>query len=95
MMTQIQIPMNKTLEEWRKNWLYFLCFYFENNYEKIKSTEVIDDSHVTLNDDLFKVDINEYTGSESNYIFFNTSSGRICVQRGDRLVIDRLEVAIV
>jgi hypothetical protein len=94
MMTQIQIRMNKTVSEWKKNWMYFLCLYLENNYDKIKSANVIDDCHIMLNDDEFKVDVNEYTGSEENYIFFNASSGRICIQRKDRLVVDRLEVSL-
>ena len=87
--------MLKTVSEWKKNWLYLLCLYLESNYEKIKSAEVVDDSNVLINSDNFRVDVNEYTGPSENYIFFNTTSGRIVIQRGDKLVIDRLEVSLV
>lgn len=72
-----------------------LCLYLESNYEKIKTTEVIDDSNILINSDLFKVDVNEYTGSKENYIFFNVNSGRIVVQRGDKISVDKLEVELV
>jgi hypothetical protein len=87
--------MLKTIDEWKKNWLYLLCLYLESNYEKIKSAEVVDATHVLINGESFKADINEYTGSEPNYIFFNTSSGRIHIERPAGKIIDRLEVTLV
>ncbi len=87
--------LNKTVSEWKKNWLYMICLYFESNYEKVKETEVLSDDRIRVNHDDYKVDINDYTGSESNYIFFNPSNGRLVVQRQNRVVVERFDVQIV
>jgi hypothetical protein len=87
--------LNRTVSEWRKNWLYMICLYFESNYEKVKETEVLSDERIRVNNDEYKVDINDYTGSESNYIFFNPSNGRLVVQRQNRVVVERFDVEIV
>lgn len=72
-----------------------ICLYFESNYEKVKETEVLSDDRIRVNNDEYKVDINDYTGSESNYIFFNPSNGRLVVQRQNRVVVERFDVEIV
>jgi hypothetical protein len=87
--------LNRTVSEWKKNWLYMICLYFESNYEKVKETEVLSDDRIRINYDDYKVDINDYTGSESNYIFFNPSNGRLVVQRQNRVVVERFDVEIV
>ena len=87
--------LNRTVDEWRKNWLYALCMYLENNYEKIKETEVLSHERIRVNDEEYKVDINDYTGSDVNYIFFNVSNGRLLIQKGKRLTIEKFDVEIV
>ena len=87
--------LNRTVSEWKKNWLYMICLYFESNYEKVKETEVLSDDRIRVNHDDYKVDINDYTGSESNYIFFNPSNGRLVVQRQNRVVVEHFDVQIV
>ena len=87
--------LNRTVSEWKKNWLYMICLYFESNYEKVKETEVLSDDRIRVNNDEYKVDINDYTGSESNYIFFNPSNGRLVVQRQNRVVVEHFDVQIV
>ena len=86
--------LNRTVDEWRKNWLYALCMYLENNYEKIKETEVLSHERIRVNDEEYKVDIND-TGSDVNYIFFNVSNGRLLIQKGKRLTIEKFDVEIV
>jgi dUTPase len=87
--------LKRTVDEWRKNWLYALCMYLENNYEKIKETKVLSHERVRVNDEEYKVDINDYTGSDINYIFFNVSNGRLVIQKGKRLTIEKFDVEIV
>jgi len=87
--------LNRTVDEWRKNWLYALCMYLENNYEKIKETKVLSHERIRVNDEEYKVDINDYTGSDVNYIFFNASNGRLAIQKGKRLTIEKFDVEIV
>lgn len=87
--------LNKTVSEWKKNWLYMICLYFEANYEKVKETEVLSDDRIRINHDEYKVDINDYTGSSSNYVFFNPTNGRLVVQRGGRVVVEQFDVQIV
>jgi|TARA_R100001460_G_scaffold11847_1_gene27455 dUTPase len=87
--------LKRTVDEWRKNWLYALCMYLENNYEKIKETKVLSHERVRVNDEEYKVDINDYTGSDVNYIFFNVSNGRLVIQKGKRLTIEKFDVEVV
>lgn len=94
-MTQTQTQMHKTVSEWRKNWLYVLCMFLENNYENVKETEVLSHERIRINADEYKVDINDYTGSESNYIFFNVSTGRLVIQRQNTIRVERFDVQIV
>lgn len=72
-----------------------ICLYFEANYEKVKETEVLSDDRIRINHDEYKVDINDYTGSSSNYVFFNPTNGRLVVQRGGRVVVEQFDVQIV
>ena len=72
-----------------------ICLYFESNYEKVKETEVLSDDRIRINHDEYKVDINDYTGSSSNYVFFNPMNGRLVVQRGGRVVVEQFDVQIV
>ena len=72
-----------------------ICLYFEANYEKVKETEVLSDDRIRINYDEYKVDINDYTGSSSNYVFFNPTNGRLVVQRGGRVVVEQFDVQIV
>jgi hypothetical protein len=87
--------LNKTVDEWRKNWMYVICMYLENNYEKIKETEVLSHERIRVNNDEYKVDINDYTGSDTNYIFFNAANGRLVIQRHNRLSVEKFDVEIV
>ena len=87
--------LNRTVSEWKKNWLYIICLYLESNYEKIKETEVLGDDHIRVNTDEYKVDINDYTGGETNYIFFNPTNGRLVIQQKDKINVVRFDVDIV
>lgn len=87
--------LNKTVDEWRRNWMYVICMYLENNYEKIKETEVLSHERIRVNNDEYKVDINDYTGSDTNYIFFNASNGRLVIQRHNRISVEKFDVEIV
>tara|TARA_R110001606_G_scaffold219342_2_gene367191 strand:+ start:2350 stop:2631 length:282 start_codon:yes stop_codon:yes gene_type:complete len=87
--------LNRTVDQWRNNWLYILCMYLENNYEKIKETEVLSNERIRVNNDEYKVDINDYTGCDVNYIFFNVSNGRLVIQKEDRMTIEKFDVEIV
>lgn len=89
------MTLNRTVNEWRRTWLYALCMYLENNYENIKETEVLSHERIRVNADEYKVDINDYTGAESNYIFFNASTGRLVIQRQNTIRVEKFEVEIV
>ena len=95
MTMKTQTQMHKTVSEWRKNWLYVLCMFLENNYENVKETEVLSHERIRINADEYKVDINDYTGSESNYIFFNVSTGRLVIQRQNTIRVERFDVEVV
>lgn len=69
--------------------------FLENNYENVKETEVLSHERIRINADEYKVDINDYTGSESNYIFFNVSTGRLVIQRQNTIRVERFDVEVV
>jgi hypothetical protein len=75
---------------WKANWLKFLVIYFTYSFEKRNECEIVGD-RLSINGYIFKVDINDYTGSEEKYIFFNLHNGRIIVCNGDKKSVHRVE----
>ena len=75
---------------WKANWLKFLVIYFTYSFERQNKCEIVGD-RLSINGHIFKVDINDYTGSEEKYIFFNLHNGRIVVCNGDKKSVHRVE----
>jgi len=64
--------------------------YFTYSFDKLNECEIVGD-RLSINGKVFKVDINDYTGSEEKYIFFNLHNGRIIVCNGDKKSVHRVE----
>lgn len=62
--------------------------------EKVEVVEAEDhDVFISINDNLFKFDVSDYTGGDSNgYIFYNPSNGRIVIEKGNVKKVYKLEV---
>lgn len=53
------------------------------------------DGNISINGNYYKFDVSDYTGCTTNYIFFNPSSGRMLIQKGDVKKVYRLDVNLL
>lgn len=50
------------------------------------------DVFISINDKTYKFDVNDYTGATTNYIFYNTSSGRFVIEGNGVSKVYKLDV---
>jgi hypothetical protein len=53
------------------------------------------DGNISINGNLYKFDVSDYTGCTERYIFFNPSSGRLVLQGNNVKKIYKLEVNLL
>lgn len=69
--------------------------YLKFNVSDALKVEVLEDGNITINDKEYKLDVNDYTGSSNNYIFFNPSSGRLVIEGNGVSKVYKLEVDLL
>ncbi len=69
--------------------------YLKFNVSDALKVEVLEDGNITINDKEYKLDVNDYTGSATNYIFFNPSSGRLVIEGNGVSKVYKLEVDLL
>lgn len=90
-------PIHSLIRDRKRAFSELIRAYLRFNIASAQKVEVMDDGNLSINDTLFKVDISDYTGTEDElgYIFFNPSSGRLLIQKGNVKKIYKLEVDLV
>lgn len=80
----------------KKSFAELIRLFFVLNVPQITSVSVTEDLRVEINGSFYKLDVDDYTGSrdEDGYIFYNTSSGRIYVEKGGKGKVYKLEVEL-
>lgn len=53
------------------------------------------DVFISINDNIYKFDVSDYTGCSENYIFLNPSSGRIVIEGKGVQKVYKLEVDLL
>lgn len=53
------------------------------------------DVFISINDNIYKFDVSDYTGSSERYIFFNPSSGRLVIEGNNVSKVYKLEVNLL
>jgi len=75
--------------------------YLKFNVPNAEKVDVVEsenkDVYLSINDNLFKIDISDFTGIDDSlgYIFFNPSNGRIYIQKDNVNKIYKLEVDLL
>lgn len=53
------------------------------------------DVFISINDNVYKFDVSDYTGAAERYIFFNPSSGRLVIEGNNVSKVYKLEVNLL
>jgi hypothetical protein len=74
--------------------------YLRFNVASAKSVAIAqsedNDVFIIINNNQFKFDVADYTGSDPDgYIFYNPSNGRIIIEKGDVKKVYKLEVDLL
>ena len=84
-----------SVKEWKMQWLQIIGTYLQLNYPKVGEVQVIDHKTLEINQNLFKVDLNDYTGEQEYYIFLNLVNGRMYLKIQDKVKVFRFEVELI
>jgi hypothetical protein len=84
-----------SVKEWKRNWLAAVGLYLKVSYPKIGDIEVVDDRTMKINQNIYKVDLNDYSGETEYYIFFNLTNGRMYLKVKDKVSIHRFDVDLI
>lgn len=69
--------------------------YMRFNVDDALNIVVEKDGNISINGNLYKFDVSDYTGCTEKYIFFNPSSGRLLLQGNNVKKIYKLEVDLL
>jgi|GEM_PF-3606733 len=71
--------------------------FLKFNVASATGVTVTANGDIIINEALFKVDISDYTGKieDVGYIFFNPSSGRLVIEKGNVNKVYKLEVNLL
>lgn len=69
--------------------------FLKFNVPSVTQCEVLEDGNFTINNAEYKFDVDDYTGASERYVFMNTKSGRIVIEKGNVNKVYKLEVNLV
>jgi hypothetical protein len=69
--------------------------YLRFNVDDALNIVVEKDGNISINGNLYKFDVSDYTGCTEKYIFFNPSSGRLLLQGNNVKKIYKIEVDLL
>lgn len=80
----------------KKSFAELVRLFFIMNVKQITAVSVLENNDLEINGSRYKFDVDDYTGSrdEEGYVFYNTSSGRIYVEKGGKGKAYKLEVEL-
>jgi len=84
-----------SVKEWKRQWLQIIGTYLQLNYPKVGEVQVVDHKTLEINQNLFKVDLNDYTGEQEYYIFLNLVNGRMYLKIQEKVKVFRFEVELI
>ncbi len=90
-------PIHSLILDRRKAFAELIRAYLRFNVTSAKKVEVMPNGSLLINENIFKVDISDYTGIEEGfgYIFFNPSSGRLVIEKDTVRKIYKVEVDLL
>ena len=78
----------------KKSFAELIRAYLKMNVSQITSCELTEGNNLLLNGTEYFLDIDDFTGNRDAYIFYNTSSGRIYIERNGKGKAYKLEVSL-
>lgn len=85
-------PIHSLILDRKKAFANLVRAYLRFNVDDALNVVVEKDGNISINGNLYKFDVSDYTGSTERYIFFNPSSGRLVIQGKNVSKIYKLEV---
>jgi hypothetical protein len=94
-------PIHSLIRDRKLAFANLIRAYLKFNVPHAEKVDVVqsenNDVYLAINDNLFKLDISDYTGlkDDMGYIFFNPSSGRLLLENKNVKKIYKLDVDLV
>ena len=90
-MTEDQRSLIKTRH---KSFAELIRMFLKLNVPQITTCEVTDEANLVLNGTEYHLDVDDYRGVKDAYVFYNTSNGRIYIERSGKGKAYKLEVSL-
>jgi hypothetical protein len=88
-------PIHSLILDRKKAFANLVRAYLRFNVSDALNIVVEKDGNISINGNLYKFDVSDYTGCTENYIFFNPSSGRLVIQGKNVSKVYKLEVDLL
>lgn len=88
-------PIHSLILDRKKAFANLVRAYLRFNVSDALNIVVEKDGNISINGNLYKFDVSDYTGCTENYIFFNPSSGRLLIQGKNVSKVYKLEVDLL
>jgi hypothetical protein len=90
------MPIHSLIRDRKSAFANLIRAYLKFNVPHAKKVDIVEaenrDVFIAINDNIFKLDISDYTGSSERYIFYNPSNGRLVIENKDVKKIYKIEV---
>ena len=84
------------VEQRKKSFAELVRAFLILNVSNLTSVAVTATNGLNINGVDYKLDVDDYTGTDGEpYVFYNTSSGRIVIERNGKRVVYKLEVELM
>lgn len=82
------------IKERQKSFANLIRMFLKLNVPQITSCEVTEEANLILNGTEYHLDVDDYRGRKDAYVFYNTSNGRIYIERNGKGKAYKLEVSL-
>ena len=90
------MPIHSLIRDRKMAFANLVRAYLKFNVSDALKIDVVEsenrDVFISINDNIYKFDVSDYTGCSENYIFLNPSSGRIVIEGKGVQKIYKLDV---
>ena len=92
-------PIHSLIRDRKMAFANLVRAYLKFNVSDALKIDVVEsenrDVFISINDNIYKFDVSDYTGCSENYIFLNPSSGRIVIEGKGVQKVYKLEVDLL
>jgi hypothetical protein len=92
-------PIHSLIRDRKSAFANLIRAYLKFNVPHAKKVDIVEaenrDVFIAINDNIFKLDISDYTGSSERYIFYNPSNGRLVIESGSIRKVYKIEVDLL